>query len=63
MLKTRKAVSRRFRMNKNGTIKRHRSGNAHLAAAKSQGRKRKLRRMVVVDPVDVSRLKRHLPYG
>ena len=63
MIKTKKAVARRFRMNKKGRIKMKRSGNSHLATGKSPARRRHLRRRVLVASTDEKRLRRFLPHG
>jgi large subunit ribosomal protein L35 len=63
MLKTKKAVADRFRINKNGRIKRSRAGKRHLLTTKSRGRKRHLRESALVGPADVRRIRRFLPYG
>lgn len=62
-LKTNKAAARRFRMNKNGKVKRNRSGRRHLATDKSRGRKRSLRKPALVSETESHKMRRLLPYG
>jgi large subunit ribosomal protein L35 len=61
--KTRKAVSKRFRVTKNGKVLRRSSGARHLATGKTRKRKRILRGSKVADPVSVSSVKSMIPHG
>jgi large subunit ribosomal protein L35 len=62
-MKTRKAAARRFRMNKNGKVKRNQSGKRHLATGKSPSRKRRLRKNALVHSTNSDMMRRLLPYG
>jgi large subunit ribosomal protein L35 len=59
-MKTRKGVTKRVRVTKNGKIMRRKAGLRHLLSGKSRKRKRKLRGAVAVAPADVARVKRSL---
>jgi len=62
-MKTRKSISKRFKMNKKGKIKRSRAFKGHLLGGKSAKRKRKLSRGGLVSKADLSTIRRMLPYG
>lgn len=62
-VKTNKSAAKRFKITKNGKVKRHQAFARHLKAGKSSQRKRKLRQDVVLGPEDTPRVKRMLPYG
>ena len=59
-LKTNRSAAKRFRVTKNGKIKRRRAGAGHLLSGKSRKRKRRLRKAVAAAPGDVKRIKRLL---
>jgi large subunit ribosomal protein L35 len=59
-MKTRKGVTKRVRVTKNGKIMRRKAGLRHLLSGKSRKRKRQLRGAVAVAPADVARVKRSL---
>ena len=59
-LKTNKSASKRFRVTKNGKIKRNRAGMGHLLSSKSRKRKRQLGKAVVAKACDTKRLRRLL---
>lgn len=61
--KTRKAVSKRFKITGTGKILRTRAGRRHLLECKSAKRKRQLGKLVVVHESDVPRIKACLPFG
>ncbi len=63
MRKTKKSVSRRFRMNSKGKIKRGRPGRGHLLTGKARARKRKLGQKAMLKPMDEHRLREFLPHG
>jgi large subunit ribosomal protein L35 len=63
-LKTKKGVSKRFKLTKKGKIKYYGGGKSHLASCKKAKRKRKLRRSNMLDNKgEFKYLKRMLPYG
>ncbi len=61
--KTRKAVSKRFTVTKNGKVKRQSSKMRHLLTCKSRKKKRALRQGKIASPMDAKLVKRMLPYG
>ena len=62
-LKTNKGTAKRFKVTKNGKIKRNKAGSSHILSKKSRKRKRSLRKSGMVDKSDEKRLKQLLPYG
>jgi len=63
-LKTRKGVSKRFKLTKRGKIKYHAGGKRHLLSSKKRVRLRRLRRgKTLLDKKKIKYLKRLLPYG
>jgi large subunit ribosomal protein L35 len=61
--KTRKAVSKRFRVTKNGKVLRTTANRRHMATGKSRKRKRQLRGSAAVSPADSINMKKMVPYG
>ena len=61
-IKTRKAVSKRFKVTARGKVLRPRSGKRHLLATKNAKRRRSLGTLKLVDPTDVYRVKQNLPF-
>ena len=59
-LKTNKSAAKRFRVTKNGKVKRHRAGKRHLLSGKTAKRKRQLRHPAVTDSADTPRIKKLL---
>ena len=55
--KSRSAVTKRFSMNSNGTIKYKQAGNNHKADKKNKKRKRNLRRTGYTSKTDVKNVK------
>ncbi|MDP8260955.1 MAG: 50S ribosomal protein L35 [Candidatus Kappaea frigidicola] len=62
-LKTNKGTAKRFKVTKNGKIKRNKAGSSHILSKKTRKRKRSLRRGAMVDQKDEKRLKQLLPYS
>jgi large subunit ribosomal protein L35 len=63
-LKTKKGVSKRFKLTKKGKIKYHGGGKSHLQTNKSGGRVRKLRKsQTLANKKELAYLKKMLPYG
>jgi large subunit ribosomal protein L35 len=62
-IRTKKSVSKRFKITANGKIKRARAGRRHLLAGKSPKRRRSLGKSVVVDKTDMWRIIGSLPYS
>ena len=62
-IKTRKSVSKRFKITATGKVLRHRAGRRHLAQTKNAKRLRRLGKAAVVDATDVYRIKQNLPFS
>ncbi|HNZ19196.1 MAG TPA: 50S ribosomal protein L35 [Candidatus Hydrogenedentes bacterium] len=62
-MKTNKSASKRFKVTKTGKIKRHKAFASHLKTHKSAKRRRNLRKADILEPEDMDRVKRMLPYG
>ena len=62
-MKTKKAVSKRFRLTASGRLKFKRPGMRHLLAHKSSKRKRQLLKPGYVAKVDRKRIRTWLPYA
>lgn len=59
-MKTHKGAAKRFKLTKNGKLKKKRAGLSHLLTSKSRKRKRHLRRGATLNPSDVGRVMRML---
>jgi large subunit ribosomal protein L35 len=62
-LKTNKSAKKRFKVSKNGKVKRARPGKRHLLSSKTAKRRRQLRRVAGCSPYDSFRIKRLLGKG
>lgn len=62
-LKTNKSASKRFKVTKNGKVKRHMAFGRHLLTGKTSKRRRNFRTAKVLDKTDMDRVKRMLPNG
>jgi large subunit ribosomal protein L35 len=63
-LKTKKGVSKRFKITKKGRIKYHGGGKSHLATNKKSSRIRKLKMAAMIEgSKETKYLKRMLPNG
>jgi large subunit ribosomal protein L35 len=60
-MKTNKSASKRFKVTKNGKIKRHMAYSRHLLTHKSAKRRRRLRQATILGPEDARRVRRMLP--
>jgi large subunit ribosomal protein L35 len=60
--KTRKAVSKRFKITGSGKIIRRRQGKRHLLQNKSRKRKRELGKGVLVDKTDMYAVLQNMPF-
>lgn len=63
LAKTRKAVSKRFKITGTGKVMRRRQGKRHLLENKSRKRKRSLGKGVLVAAVDAAAIKTNMPWG
>nr|YP_010336787.1 ribosomal protein L35 [Stylonema alsidii]UNJ15193.1 ribosomal protein L35 [Stylonema alsidii] len=61
-IKTSKAIAKRFRVTKTNKLLRKQAGKSHLLEKKSPGRKRALRKTLVVNVRDISNLINKIPY-
>ena len=62
-MKTNKSASKRLKVTTTGKIKRHKAFASHLKTHKSAKRRRNLRKADILEPEDMDRVKRMLPYG
>jgi large subunit ribosomal protein L35 len=62
-IKTNSGAKKRFKLTKNGKVKRAKAFTSHLLESKSSKRKRKLRGVHVASEVETSKIKRMLPYA
>jgi large subunit ribosomal protein L35 len=61
--KTRKAVSKRFKMTATGKLLRRKKGKRHLLQNKNRKRKRNLGKVALVAEVDVPAMKANMPFA
>ncbi|MCJ7856299.1 50S ribosomal protein L35 [Lachnospiraceae bacterium NSJ-143] len=63
-LKTKKAVSKRFKVTGSGQLKRHKANTQHILGKKSTKRKRNLRKATLTDATVLTTYKKKLlPYA
>jgi len=62
-MKSNSGAKKRFRITKNGKIKRAKGFKSHLLERKSSKRKRNLRGTTISNEVELDRIKRMLPYA
>ena len=61
--KTRKAVSKRFKITASGKVKRNRQGKRHLLSSKNSKRRRRLGKTALVEKADMRRITESLPFS
>ena len=61
-LKTHSGAKKRFKLTKNGKVKRAHAYKSHILNKKSTKRKRGLRKTTVADKTNVAQVKRLVPY-
>ena len=61
-LKTHSGAKKRFRVTKNGKIKRARANKSHILTKKNTKRKRRLRGITYVDVSNEKAIKKLIPY-
>jgi large subunit ribosomal protein L35 len=61
--KTRKSVTKRFKITGTGKVLRRKQGRRHLAECKNRKRKRNLRKVGLVAEVDAPRVLASMPFG
>ncbi len=62
-IKSNSGAKKRFRITRNGKIKRAKSGKSHILEKKSPKRKRNLRGVSISSRTEFDRVRRMLPYG
>ena len=62
-VRTKKSVAKRFKITAGGKVLRSHAGRRHLLAGKNPKRRRRLRRMALVDKVAVYRVVQNLPFS
>jgi len=62
-MKTHRSSAKRMRITKRGKVVAHHAYASHLLTHKSKKRKRNLRKLRVVEPAAVRKIRRALPYG
>ena len=62
-IKTNSGAKKRFKVTKNGKVKRANGYKSHLLEEKSSKRKRQLRSPSLVHETELDRVRRMLPYG
>ena len=61
-IKTHSGAKKRFKLTKNGLVKRGHAYKSHILNKKTTKRKRGLRQTVVADTTNVKQIKRLIPY-
>jgi large subunit ribosomal protein L35 len=61
-MKTKKGVKKRFKVTKNGKVKRHKEGARHILTKKSRKKKRNLKSSTLVDKTFEKKIKKLMPY-
>ena len=61
-LKTHSGAKKRFKVTKNGKIKRAHAFKSHILNKKTTKRKRNLRKTVTADVTNVAKVKKMIPY-
>lgn len=61
--KTHRGAAKRFKVTKNGKVKRASANKSHILTKKSPKRKRRLRKPGVLSAADTPKVRRMLPYA
>ncbi|HBC46884.1 MAG TPA: 50S ribosomal protein L35 [candidate division Zixibacteria bacterium] len=61
-IKTNRSAAKRFKKTGTGKIKRMKPNAGHILTKKTRKRKRNLRKSTLVNPVDMGRIEKMLPY-
>ncbi len=61
-IKTHSGAKKRFKLTKNGKVKRAHAFKSHILNKKTTKRKRNLRKTVVADATNVAAVKKMIPY-
>ena len=62
-IKTKKSVTKRFKITGTGKVLRRHAGKRHLLQSKNSKRRNRLGRAAVVDATDVYRITQNLPFS
>lgn len=62
-IKTRRSAAKRYKLTSTGKVRFKKQGLRHILTKKNSKRKRRLRLPAMLSKVEVSRVKRLLPYG
>ena len=62
-LKTNRSAAKRFKITKNGKIKKRNAGRRHILGNKKRKKKRNLRQNGYISEADEKHIRRLLPYG
>ena len=62
-IKTHSGAKKRFKLTKNGLVKRGHAYKSHILNKKTTKRKRNLRKVVVADVTNVAKVKKMMPYN
>lgn len=62
-VKTHRGAAKRFKVTKNGKVKRAAANKQHILTSKSPKRRRRLRKAGVLSAADTPKVKRMLPYA
>ena len=61
-IKTHSGAKKRFKLTKNGMVKRAHAFKSHILKKKTTKRKRNLRKTVTADVTNVAKIKKMIPY-
>ncbi len=61
-VKTKKGAKKRFKVTATGLVIHHKANKSHILTSKKRGRKNRLKKGTVVNPVDAGNVKRLIPY-
>lgn len=61
-IKTHSGAKKRFKLTKNGKVKRAHAFKSHILTKKNTKRKRNLRKVTLADTTNVAQVKRLIPY-
>ena len=62
-IKTNRGAAKRFKLTKNGKVKRSKAYASHILTSKSPKRKRNLRKSSVISKVESKNVRRLIPYA
>ena len=62
-IKTNRGAAKRFKLTKNGKVKRSKAYASHILTSKDSKRKRNLRKSTLISGVDKKNIRRLIPYA